>query len=207
MTTKILTFFLSIVICVKIILWLLKDVPMNRSSVLVIIILIVILNIKNRFVWIFGLVFIIAAISSDFLNLNLGASDAWQINPFYFLDSIRNFLKLKTNNPWYYFIGIFPFFFYIFLLTAFITRKFRRKYFEEKTVANSRLRQCRGLGFIRMRKWLSFFFLFTFYLSKFSVYLFSSVSKKRHWRKRRNVSGNRRKKSRKWNLNIIKSDV
>jgi hypothetical protein len=69
------------------------------------------------------------------------------------------------------------------------------------------LRQCRGLGFIRMRKWLSFFFLFTFYLSKFSVYLFSSVSKKRHWRKRRNVSGNRRKKSRKWNLNIIKSDV
>jgi len=35
-----------------------------------------------------------------------------------------------------------------------------------------------------------FFLSITYFLSKFSVYLFSSVSENRHWRKRRNVVHN-----------------
>ena len=62
----------------------------------------------------------------------LGATEAWPINPFFFLDSIKHSLNLKTNNIWYYCFNIFTLFFYLSLIVVFLMPKFKRKYFQDK---------------------------------------------------------------------------
>jgi uncharacterized membrane protein HdeD (DUF308 family) len=136
MTTKILTFILTLSFILKIIIWLLTDYPISRSSMLVIGLLMVILNIKNKLTWSFGLLFLVSAIASIFLNFNVAPSNAWGINPFLFLDSILHSLHLKTNKIWNILLGIIPLLLYIFLLITFITPKFRRKYLTEKVAEN-----------------------------------------------------------------------
>jgi hypothetical protein len=136
MTTKILTGILSLTIIVKFISWISFDIPVNRSSVLVIMVLITVLNFKNKFTWNFGLLFIVCAIIAMFTNFNIGASDAWSINPFFFLDSIKYSLRLKTNNILFYLFNIFTLLFFLFLLITFLTPKFKRKYLPEKTTDN-----------------------------------------------------------------------
>uniref|UniRef100_UPI004049308B hypothetical protein n=1 Tax=Flavobacterium sp. TaxID=239 RepID=UPI004049308B len=139
MTTKILTFILTLSFILKIIIWLLTDGPISRSSMLVIGLLMVILNVKNKLTWSFALIFLVSAIASIFLNFNVAPSNAWVINPFLFLDSILHSLDslhLKTNKIWNGFLGIIPLLLYIFLLIKFITPKFRKKYFTEKIAEN-----------------------------------------------------------------------
>jgi len=137
MTTKVLTFILTLSFILKIIFWLLTDCQISRSSMLVIGLLIFILNVKTKFILSFGLLFLVGAIASIFLNLNVAPSNAYLSNPFLFLDSILHSLHLKTNNMWNIILGIFPLLLYIFLLITFITPKFRRKYLVEKTAHNS----------------------------------------------------------------------
>lgn len=128
MITKILTTFLTLIFIVKFLCWIILDIPINRSSILVIIILIAILNFKNKFTWNFGLLFIACAIITMFTNFNIGASNAWTINPFFFLDSLKHSLNLKTNNFWYYSFNVFTLLLYIFLLITFLVPKFKKKY-------------------------------------------------------------------------------
>ncbi len=128
MTTKILTAFLTVILTVKFLCWIALDIPINRSSILVILILIAILNFKNKFTWNFGLLFFACAIIAMFTNFNIGASNAWTINPFFFLDSLKHSLSLKTNSVWYYLFTIFTLLLYIFLLITFLVPKFKKKY-------------------------------------------------------------------------------
>ena len=132
MTTKILTFILTLSFILKIIFWLFTDYPISRSSMLVIGLLILILNVKTKLVWSFGLLFFACVIASIFLNLNISPANAYGSNPFLFLDSILHSLHLRTNKTWNILLGIFPLLLYIFLLVVFLTPKFRRKYFAEK---------------------------------------------------------------------------
>jgi hypothetical protein len=132
MITKISFVVLSIILVLKLLIWQFYDFPINRSSVLVILILITFIIYKNKYTWIFGLLFLIFSLIAILINFNLSTSDSWTINPFFFLDSIKNSLQLKTNNIWYYSFNIFTLFFYITLIVVFLNPKFKRSYFQDK---------------------------------------------------------------------------
>ncbi len=137
MTTKILTFILSTIIGLKIILWFVTDAQISRSSLLVLTLLIILLNVKNRFTWVFAILFFIVSVVLIFTDFSFSQSGP---NPFLFLESIIYSLHLETNRTIYLILQIFPLVLYLFLFIVFLFPSFRKRYLE-KTARKSLFEQ------------------------------------------------------------------
>jgi hypothetical protein len=123
MMNRIISIFLIIIFFTKIIIWLTYDAPIGRLSMVLIIVLLAILNIKTRLMWGFGLLVFVCGLFCDFLKLSHAG-----VSPFYFTESILNPFELKTNDIVYRVIRMLPFILYIILIITFLTKKHRIMY-------------------------------------------------------------------------------
>jgi len=123
MMNRIISIFLIIIFVAKIIIWLTYNAPISRVSMVLIIVLLLVLNIKTKWMWCLGLIIFICGLFSDFLGLSYAG-----VNPFYLTESILNPFQLKTNDIVFKIVRMLPFILYIVLIVAFLTKRYRIMY-------------------------------------------------------------------------------
>lgn len=128
MLNKLITLVVLTIIALKIYFWIITNSPISRLSVIVLILLLAILNFKNKSFWYLGLIFFSISILSIIINLNIYQSDSWNLNPFLFLQSIENSLQNKSNSIVTILFNIFPLILYVTLFLLFITPNYRKEY-------------------------------------------------------------------------------
>lgn len=121
---KILIVFLSILFVIKIVIWQIDNLPIERGSMLIIILLIFVLAIQNKVSWFLGMIIFIFSFTFN-ERLLIYLKPLINKNIFCITDSLVNF---NTDHNLRIITELIPPFLFVTLFLLFSTRYYRVKY-------------------------------------------------------------------------------
>ena len=126
MLNKTISLFLIIIAIAKIVIWLIYVNPISRGSMIIIFLMLLVLNIKNKFTWLLGLlIFLTAAL---FNEETLKYIDIVHVNIFNYTKSLFFQYPFRTSKLLATILFLIQTFIYIVLFFMFLTRYYRVKY-------------------------------------------------------------------------------